>query len=254
MTAADQAHRTPADVVETSTLEVSGLAVDVVRKDIKNVHLSVYPPDGQVRIAVPLYIDDDAARLAVIDRLGWIRRQQKELDEQPRQSEREMVTGESHYVWGERCLLNIVRHTGPNRVHKSGPKRLDLYCRADADAGRRREILNTWYREEVKARMPSLVNEWTPKMEVDLADWGVKQMKTKWGSCSTDSRRIWVNSELAKKPPQCLEYIVVHELAHLIERHHNDRFRALLDRHMPTWRHARDELNAAPLAHEDWTY
>ena len=254
MTAADQAHRGPADAVETSTLEVSGLTVDVVRKDIKNVHLSVYPPDGQVRIAVPLYIDDDAARLAVIDRLGWIRTQQRELEAQPRQTKREMVTGESHYVWGERCLLNIVRHTGPNRVHKSGPKRLDLYCRPDADAGRRREILNTWYREEVKARMPRLVNEWTPKMDVDLADWGVKQMKTKWGSCSTDSRRIWVNAELAKKPPQCLEYIVVHELAHLIERHHNDRFRALLDRHMPTWRHARDELNAAPLAHEDWTY
>ena len=254
MIAAEDTREDAAAAVETSTLEVGGLTVDVVRKDIKNVHLSVYPPDGQVRLAVPLHIDDDAARLAVIDRLGWIRRQQKDLDEQPRQSKREMVTGESHYVWGTRCLLNLVRHTGPNRVHKSGPKRLDLYCRPSADAERRREILNTWYRDQVKARMPNLVDEWTAAMDVDLSDWGVKQMKTKWGSCSTDARRIWVNTELAKKPIQCLEYIVVHELAHLIERHHNDRFRAVLDRHLSNWRHMRDQLNAAPLAHEDWTY
>ncbi len=254
MTAADQIHRAPTDAVETSTLEVSDITVDVVRKDIKNVHLSVYPPDGRVRLAVPLHIDDEAARLGVIDRLGWIRKQQRELEAQPRQTKREMVTGESHYVWGERCLLNIVRHTGPNRVHKSGPKRLDLYCRPDADAGKRREILNTWYRKEVKDRVPSLVNEWTPKMEVDLADWGVKQMKTKWGSCNTGARRIWVNAELAKKPPACLEYIVVHEMVHLLERHHTDRFRALMDRHLPRWRHLRAMLNAAPLAHENWTH
>lgn len=254
MTATDNADRDASEAVETSTIDVSGITVAVVRKDIQNVHLSVYPPDGQVRLAVPLHIDDAAARLAVIDRLGWIRTQQREITEQPRQTKREMVTGESHYVWGERCLLNVIRHTGPNRVHKSGPKRLDLYCRPDADAGRRREILNTWYREEVKGRMPDLVEKWSATMDVDLSDWGVKQMKTKWGSCSTDSRRIWVNTELAKKPPACLEYIVVHELAHLIERHHNDRFRAVLDRHLPKWKHIRDQLNAAPLAHEDWTY
>jgi predicted metal-dependent hydrolase len=254
MTAAENTREAAAAAVETSTLEVSGLTVDVVRKDIKNVHLSVYPPDGQVRLAVPRRVDDAAARLAVIDRLGWIRQQQREINAQPRQSKREMVTGESHYVWGTRCLLNLVRHTGPNRVHKSGPKRLDLYCRPSADAERRREILNTWYRDQVKARMPNLVGEWTATMDVDLSDWGVKQMKTKWGSCSTDARRIWVNTELAKKPIQCLEYIVVHELAHLIERHHNDRFRAVLDRHLPNWRHMRDQLNAEPLAYEDWTY
>lgn len=226
----------------------------IVRKDIKNVHLSVYPPDGQVRLAVPLHIDDEAARLAIIDRLEWIRRQQKELAEQPRQSEREMITGESHFVWGQRCLLNVIRHTGPNHVHCSGPRSLDLYVRPEADADRRREILASWYRNEVKARMPGLIAEWEPALDVDVADWGVRKMKTKWGSCSIDARRIWVNLELAKKPPQCLEHIVVHEMVHLLERHHNDRFRALMDHHMPNWRLHRDTLNKAPLAHEDWSY
>ena len=235
-------------------MDVSGTPVDVVRKDIQNIHLSVYPPEGRIRLAIPQHVDNEAARLAVIDRLGWIRRQQRELEAQPRQTKREMVTGESHYVWGQRCLLNVIEHKGANRVHHSGPRRLDLYCRSEARPARRREILNTWYREQVKTRMPDLISEWTAAMDVEVAMWGVKKMKTKWGSCSPTSQRIWINSELAKKPPQCLEYIVVHELAHLIERHHNDRFRAVLDRHLPRWRHLRDTLNAEPLAHEDWTY
>jgi len=239
---------------ERYTLEVRDISVDVVRKDIKNVHLSVYPPNGKVRLAIPLHVDDDAARLAVVDRLAWIRRQQKELAKQPRQSKREMVTGESHYVWGQRCLLNVVRHTGPSRVHHSGPRQLDLYVRPGADPDRRRTILEDWYRAQVKERMPSLLAEWASSLDVDVADWGVRKMKTKWGSCNTDARRIWVNSELAKKPPECLEYIVVHEMVHLIERHHNDRFRSILNRHLPKWKHHRALLNAEPLAHEDWTY
>ena len=236
------------------TLDVSGMPVDVVRKDIQNIHLSVYPPDGRVRLAIPLHVDNEAVRLAVIDRLAWIRRQQREMEAQPRQTEREMVTGESHYVWGQRCLLNVVEHSGPNRVHHSGPRRLDVYCRPDASPARRRETLNAWYRAQVKSRIPDLLDEWTPAMGVDVTSWSVQRMKTKWGSCNTATGRIGINSELAKKPPECLEYIVVHELAHLIERHHTDRFRALLDRHLPRWRHVRDLLNAEPLAHEDWTY
>ncbi|NBC01957.1 MAG: DUF45 domain-containing protein [Bacteroidetes bacterium] len=235
-------------------MEVSGIPVDVVRKDIKNVHLSVYPPDGKVRLAVPLHIDDDAARLAIVDRLAWIRRQQKELAEQPRQSKREMVTGESHYVWGQRCLLSVIAHTGPSRVARSGPRQLDLYVRPDADADRRRAVLSDWYRAQVKERVPGLIAEWAPKLGVDVTDWGVRSMKTKWGSCNTDARRIWVNLELAKKPPACLEYIVVHEMVHLLERRHTDRFRALMSRHLPNWRLRRDRLNAAPLSHEDWSY
>jgi hypothetical protein len=249
-----EAHTEAQPGAERHTLEVSGIPVDVVRKDIKNVHLSVYPPDGKVRLAVPLHIDDDAARLAVVDRLAWIRRQQRELVEQPRQSKREMVTGESHYVWGQRCLLSVIAHTGPSRVERSGPRQLNLYVRSGADADRRRTVLNDWYRAQVKERVPGLIAEWAPKLGVDVADWGVRSMKTKWGSCNTEARRIWVNLELSKKPPECLEYIVVHEMVHLLERRHTDRFRALMSRHLPGWRLRRDRLNAAPLSHEDWSY
>ncbi|MEX2402406.1 MAG: SprT family zinc-dependent metalloprotease [Rhodothermales bacterium] len=241
-------------VVAEAVLEVSGIEVEVVRKDIKNVHLSVYPPSGRVRIAVPVHVDDEAVRLAVIDRLDWIRRQQRELAEQPRQSRREMVTGESHYVWGHRYLLNVIRHQGPNIVRLRKPTTLEMFVRPEAGAERRRDVLAEWYREQLKERIPQLVTEWEPVLGVEVAEWGVKQMKTKWGSCTPDDRRIWLNLELAKKPPECLEYIVVHEMVHLLERHHNDRFRALMDRFMPKWRLHRDTLNAAPLSHEDWGY
>ena len=237
-----------------SVIEISGIAVDVIRKDIENLHLSVYPPDGRVRIAVPLHIDDEAARLAVIDRLSWIRRQQTELAQQDRQSQREMVTGESHYVWGKRYLLNVVRHTGANKVRLNRPSRLELFVRPEADTQRRIQILNDWYRIHLKERIPELIAQWEPVVGVEVANWGVKQMKTKWGSCTTEDRRIWLNLELAKKPPRCLEYIVVHEMVHLLERQHNDRFRALMDCYLPQWRFLRDTLNQAPLAHEDWDY
>lgn len=243
-----------AKTAEQFALEVRGLSVEVVRKDIRNVHLSVYPPAGQVRLAVPLRVSDEAARLAVVDRLAWIRRQQRALAAQPRQSKREMVTGESHYVWGQRCRLSVVRHAGANRVAHSSPARLDLYCRPGADAERRRQILADWRRAQLKARIPPLIAAWEPKLGVEVAGWGVRQMKTKWGSCTVQDRRVWLNLELAKKPPPCLEYLVVHEMTHLLERHHNDHFRALMDKHLPQWPLLRDALNQAPLAHEAWSY
>lgn len=234
--------------------EVRGIPVEVVRKDIENVHLAVYPPTGHVRVAVPEHVDDTAARLAVIERLGWIRRHRADLQAQQRQSEREMVTGESHYVWGRRYRLNVIRHTGPNRVHVNGPNWLGLYVRSDATTERRRHVLREWYRDEVRGRMPDLVETWAPKVGVTVRDWDVRVMKTKWGSCSPEAGRIRVNLELAKKPPQCLTYIAVHEMVHLEERRHNDRFRTHLDRVMPNWRVHRDVLNAEPLAHQDWKY
>lgn len=239
---------------EEHTLRVSDLAVKVVRKNIKNVHLSVYPPDGQVRIAVPEHVDDDAARLAVIDRLDWIRSQQKEMAQQTRQSKREMVTGESHYVWGQRCLLNVIKEDAPGRIEHDGPRSLNLYCRPDDDVERRRAILSAWYRDQLKERIPGFIEAWEPKLGVEVKDWGVKKMKTKWGSCSAGAGRIWLNLELAKKPLPCLEYIIVHEMVHLLERHHNDRFWAILNKHMPKWKLHRDTLNEAPLSHEDWSY
>ncbi|MEM1126748.1 MAG: SprT family zinc-dependent metalloprotease [Bacteroidota bacterium] len=240
-------------VAGAHVMTVGPVEVEVVRKAIKHLHVAVYPPEGRVRVSCPLRTDNDAVRLAVVDKLAWIKRQQRAFQAQPRQTPREMVTGESHYVWGRRRRLRVVRHTGPNVVQASG-SRLTLYARPQAPRARLKAILNDYYREAVKAKVPALLARWTPKLGVEVEGWGVRLMRTRWGSCNTEARRILLNTELAKKPPECLEYIVVHELVHLLERHHTDRFRTLMDQHLPDWRRRRDVLNGEPLAHEDWTY
>lgn len=234
-------------------IEVSGIPIEVVRKKIKNLHLGVYPPEGRVRVAVPLRVDDDAVRLAVISKLGWIKRKQAEFSAQPRQSQREMVSGESHYYLGQRYRLNVIEHTGANQVDVKS-KTIDLYVRPDADQARRDAVLSQWYRQQIKSLIPDLLAKWEPVIGVQVEDWGVKKMKTRWGTCNISARRIWINLELAKKPIQCLEYIVIHELVHLLERRHNDRFRDLMDKYMPQWRLQREVLNKAPLGHEEWEY
>jgi predicted metal-dependent hydrolase len=228
--------------------------VDVVRKDIKNLHLAVYPPDGRVRVAVPLLIDDEAVRLAVISKLAWIKRQRAKFQGQERQSAREYVYRESHYYWGNRYLLNVVYHDAPPQVVVRNKTTLDLFVRPDSDTAQRERVLLAWYRQQLKAAIPPLISKWEPIIGVDVADWGVKRMKTKWGSCTIEARRIWLNLELVKKPPRCLEYITVHEMVHLLERLHNERFVAYMDEFMPQWRLFRDELNQAPLAHQTWEY
>ena len=236
------------------TLAVGDLEVEVVRKDIKNLHLGVYPPAGRVRVAVPLRVDDEAVRLAVIGKLGWIRRHQARFAAQPRQSEREMVSGESHYYLGRRYRLRVVERDAPPQVRLRGASTLELAVRPHTAAAQRLELLNQWYRRELKRLIPELIAQWEPIIGVQVAEWGVKRMKTRWGTCNITARRIWINLELAKKPPHCLEYIVVHEMTHLLERRHNDRFRAFMDRFLPQWRLHKEELNRAPLAHENWSY
>lgn len=235
-------------------IEVSGIPVVVVRKDIKNLHLAVYPPHGRVRVAVPLRTSDETVRLAVISRLGWIRRQQNALELQERQSQRDMITGESHFVQGRRYRLNVIERDGPPAIAIRNSKTLELRIRPDADLAKRREVLLRWYRQLLREQIPGLLAKWEPIMGVQVATCGIKRMKTKWGACNIEARRIWLNLELAKKPPACLEYILVHELVHLLERKHNNRFRAYMDTFMPQWRLHRAELNRAPLAHEDWGY
>lgn len=228
--------------------------MEVVRKPIKNLHLSVHPPEGRVRVSAPRRIDDEAVRLAVASRLAWIRRHQQHFAAQPRQSKREMVSGESHYFRGRRYRLRVTEHHGPNQVSINGSSELKMWVRPGTDRNRREQLLNNWYRRYMKKLLPDLISDWLPVVGVQVADWGIKKMKTRWGSCNTQDRRVWLNLELAKKPPQCLEYVLVHEMVHLLERHHNDHFRALMDGFMPQWRLYRDELNQAPLPHEDWTY
>lgn len=239
--------------IDPCQIDVGGIAVEVVRKEIKNLHVGVYPPAGRVRVAAPLHLDDDTVRLAVVSRLGWIRRQQKEFAGQDRQSEREMVTGESHYFLGRRYLLDL-REAGSPGVRLIGNTTMELRVPPTYDRDQRDAALQRWYRRQLRALLPPLLAKWEPKLGTTAAEVRIKRMKTRWGSCNADARRIWLNLELIKKPPACLEYVLVHELVHLHERHHTERFQQWMDELMPTWRVHRDELNRAPLAHEDWTY
>ncbi len=199
-------------------------------------------------------VSDDAVRLAVIGKLRWIKKQQAKFAAQLRQSEREMVTGESHYFLGRRYRLRVVENNGPSRVMLRHRTTLELHVRRESGTIHRERLLQRWYRQRLRELVPPLLAKWEAILGVQARGWGIKKMKTKWGACSVDTGRIWLNLELAKKPVQCLEYLIVHELTHLIERHHNDRFIALMDRHLPHWRLYRYELNSAPLAHATWSY
>lgn len=239
---------------ERSRITINGLRVEIVRKDIKNLHLGVYPPNGRVRVATPHRVNDDAVRLAVIGKLGWIKRQRARFDAQPRQSEREMVSGESHYFLGQRYRLNVIEYNGVGKVVLRKKTTMDLYVGRKVGAAQRERVLQRWHREQLAALVPPLLDKWEPVLGVQVAKWAIKKMKTKWGSCNAAARRIWLNLELGKKPVQCLEYILVHELVHLLERYHNDKFIAMMNAYLPQWRFRRSELNAAPLAHAKWNY
>jgi len=235
-------------------LIIDGLSVDIVRKQIKNLHLGVYPPHGRVRVAAPRNMDDEAVRLAVISKHAWIKRQQSHFRSQDRQSPREYIYRESHYHFGHRYLLNIIEHEGPARVVIRNKTVLDLYIPDESDTQKRERVMNEWYRNELRGCIPAIIRKWEPVLGVEVGFYGIKKMKTKWGSCNNRSSRIWINLELAKKPVKCLEYIVVHEMVHLLYRHHDDNFTDMLDRVMPLWRLYRDELNRAPLGHANWNY
>lgn len=230
------------------------MPVEVVRKNIKNLHVGVYPPAGRVRVAAPLRLDGGAVRLAVISRLGWIRRQQAGFAQQARQSQRELATGESHYFQGRRYRLRVIEHDGPPSVRLLTNTTMEMRVRPETNRDKREAVLQQWYRGRLRVQIPPLLEKWGTKVGVTVAEVRIKKMKTRWGSCNAAARRIWLNLELAKKPPSCLEYIFVHELVHLLERRHNERFLELMNSLMPTWRLRRDVLNRAPLAHEEWRY
>jgi len=242
------------DFVIDTTLVVSGIPVQVVRKAIKNLHLSVCPPDGHVRLAVPLHMTDDNVRLAVVTRLSWIKKQQANFQAQPRQSEREIVTGESHYVFGKRYRLEVIERRGRHEVIIKNNSTLQLFVNPSTSTQNRALVLTEWYRQQLKARIPDLLTHWEPLVGRQVSDWGIKKMKTKWGSCNISQRRIWLNLELAKKPIECLEYVMVHELVHLLERHHSDRFKAYMDKYLPQWQRCRDILKREPLGNDNWVY
>lgn len=238
---------------EIFTLKLNELDIEIVQKNIKHVHLSVYPPDGRVKVSAPLSMAPDTLRVFVISKLAWIKKQQSKLRAQQREAPREYLDRESHYVWGKRYLLKIEETEAPSRIELKHNK-LVLSVRPGTDQERKQALLEAWYRENLRQAVPALIEKWQSRMGVCVTRFYVQSMKTKWGSCSVHSGSIRLNTELAKKPRACLEYIVVHEMTHLLEPTHNSRFIGLMDRFMPKWRFYRDELNRLPVRHEEWGY
>ena len=238
--------KTPTEITQPphdTNLTIGELDVRIVRKGIKNLHLSVEPPDGWVRVAAPERLSDESVRLYVLSKLGWIRRQQAQFAQQARQTPRQYVDRESHYVRGERYLLRVIPHAGAGWAEVKNNGYLDLHVRPESTTEQRHRVMQEWYREQLRHDAAPLVATWCERMHLEGIAWEIKQMHTKWGTCNEAARRIWLNLELAKKPLPCLEYVIVHELIHFQERHHNERFRALLDDYLPGWRREREELN-----------
>lgn len=234
-------------------VQLGNIAVDVIRKDIKNVHLSVYPPNGRVRIAAPSHMSLDTIRVFAISKLGWIKQQQRKLQAQERETPREYLNRESHYLWGKRYLLTVREdHEVPSLELKHS--RILLRVRPGTSEEKKQALFGEWYRTQLRSAALPLLAKWQPLMGATVNRFFVQRMRTKWGSCNPTARHIRLNTELAKKPSECLEYIIVHELAHLIEPTHSCRFIALMDRFMPKWQYYREALNRLPVRHETWGY
>ncbi len=232
-------------------IQLGEIVLDVLKKDIKNVHLSVHPPTGKVRISAPLRMSLDAIRLFAISKVGWIRKHRQKIIEQERETPREYLDREGHHVWGRRYLLQIVEHDAPPLV-EIRHNALLLRIRPGTDAAAREAIVAAWYRQLMRSALPPLIDTWQARLGVTLSRLFIRQMKTRWGSCNPRTRTIRLNTELAKKPAECLEYILVHELIHLLEPSHGPRFVALMDQHLPKWQFYRATLNRLPVRHEHW--
>jgi predicted metal-dependent hydrolase len=235
----------------TETIELGDITIEVTRKAIKNVHLSVHPPDGRVTLAAPRDTRLDVARAYAASRLTWIRRQQEKLRAQARETPRAYVERESHYLWGRRHLLSVIEKDEKPHVTVDH-RRIILSVRPGSDQAKRAEVMHTWHKLLLHDFVRPLIRRWEPRLKVTVAAYFLQRMKTKWGSCNPAARHIRLNTELVKKPKDLVEYVVVHEMVHLLEPTHSARFVAILDEQFPSWREARAELNELPLAAEDW--
>ena len=234
-------------------IQLGDLAVQVFRKDIRNIHLSVYPPEGRVVISCPSRHSLEKIRAYALAKLAWIRKQQRRFQAQQRESQRKYIERESHYIWGKRYLRCVATTDTAARVEQS-PKKITVHVQPGTTQEKREELYEDWMRLKLKSAITPLIAKWQPILGVNVKGFFVQRMKTKWGSCSPTRGTIRLNTELAKKPRQCLEYIVVHEMIHLLEPTHNERFRTLLDRFMPRWTERRKTLNSLPVRHEEWSY
>lgn len=241
------------DATTGQQFKLGEIQVDVVLKSIRNIHLGVYPPNGRVRVAAPEGTNLERLRLFLVSKLDWIKKQRKKVLAQERETRRDYLDRESHFVWGRRYLLKVVEQEAPPIIDLKANQML-LKVRPGTCRDRKAEVVEAWYRKLVKEAASELVAKWEPKLKVSLGDLHVRVMRTRWGTCNPSTSTIRLNTDLAKKPPECLEYIVVHELVHLLEPTHNARFVALMNRHMPDWRHRRQVLNSLPVRHEEWGY
>jgi predicted metal-dependent hydrolase len=234
-------------------IRLGDIVVDVELKDIKNVHLSVYPPKGRVRIAAPKRMTLDTIRIYAISKLSWIKKQQQKFQAQVREAPREFLTREGHYYLGSRYLLKVIEHDAAPAItvkHKT----IEMRVRPNSDMQKRQILMDEWYRAQLKQLVPEIISKYEKVMGVAVEEFAIKRMKTKWGTCNREAKRIWLNLELAKKPFPCIEYIVVHEMVHLLERNHNDKFIAYMNRFLPEWKELKSELNKLPVSHRDWEY
>ncbi|GGJ49613.1 M48 family metallopeptidase [Pseudomonas avellanae] len=233
--------------------DLGDIRVEVQRKNNKHAHLYVYPPKGRVHISAPLHMGLDALRAFAISRLSWIKAQQRQMRAQPRETQREYLNRESHQVWGKRYLLEVIEiNVAP--VVELKHSALVLQIRPGSNEAQRETLLDSWYREQIRAKLPVLLGKWQPQLGVNVRRILIQRMKTRWGGCNPITGIVRLNTELAKKPSHCLEYILIHELVHLIEPTHNTRFLALMDQLLPHWRQIKDELNRLPVRHEEWDH
>lgn len=234
-------------------IKLGEICIEVVHKAIKNIYLSVYPPIGKVRISAPLRMDLDTIRVFAVSKLGWIKKQQAKLREQEREAPREYSNRESHYYLGKRYLLKVIENNASPKVILNHDT-IELYVRGNTSPEKSRVILENWYRQRLKDLIPDYITKWEELIKVKVKEFGIKKMKTRWGTCNRKAGRIWLNLELVKKPPHFLEYIVVHEMVHLLERKHNEIFMSYMNKFLPKWRFYKEELNKHPLRQENWYY
>jgi len=235
-------------------MKVRDLQIEVISKDIKNLHINILPPDGRIRVSAPLIMTKESVRLAIVSKITKIRKEIRSFEEYQRESKKEMVSGESHFVDGKRYLLELIEINKPPSVIIKNMKTIELRARPNATRDKREQIMHEWLRNRMRNNLAELIPKWESKIGVDASHYGIRKMRTKWGSCNSGEKRIWLNLELAKKSIYCLEYVLVHEIIHLIEPKHSKQFFKLLDEYMPTWRIHRDTLDEPPLVHVDWVY
>lgn len=226
-------------------INVSGIVIEVERKRIKNLRLMVYPPDGRVKIAAPLFMNKEEIKIFVITKLAWIKKHQLKYLNRPRHAEIRFATGEEHYFLGNSYTLNVIEHSKRTRVELNGGN-IELYIKPGSKKIQREKAIESWYRKQLIEIAPPLIKKWEKIAGVSITQYGIKKMKTRWGSCNIRVKRIWLNLELAKRPIRSLEFIILHELVHLLERNHNNKFKAHMDGFMPEWRTYSKELKHFP--------